>query len=174
MALATRGLQGKLLAGRRGEEPRPRLAHSRVPGQSSAMARDKGVSGHSRVPGTRRQHSSSSQVQVFGEGNTQKPGNGDVRWAGLEVATVLRVYAQGWERIRALTGHLQNRQCPPGGGRGRRCWSPGGFGGTDPRFGPRRLLNPATPTPGSCTQPHSVLQSGNSSGSEQLTLLYLP
>lgn len=53
--------------------------------------------------GTHRQHKSSSVVQVFGEGNTQKSRNGDLRWAGLEVATTTRVWTQGWKPIPART-----------------------------------------------------------------------
>lgn len=66
--------------------------------------------------GACKQPSSSSQVQVFGEGNTQKPGNGDLRWAGPEVATASRVWAQGWKQIPALTGTAAE---PAGPTRGR-------------------------------------------------------
>lgn len=52
-------------------------------------------------------HTQAAQVfvssRVFGEGNTQKPGNGDLRWTGLEVATAIRVWAHGRKKIPART-----------------------------------------------------------------------
>lgn len=45
----------------------------------------------------------------LGEGNTQKPGIGDLRWAGLEVATAIRVWALGtrtnWVSCRTCSAH---------------------------------------------------------------------
>lgn len=65
--------------------------------------------------GTRRQHNPSFQAQVFGKGNMQKLGNGDLRWADLEVATVIRVWAQGWKQIPALTGTAAEPAVPTRG-----------------------------------------------------------